>query len=93
VVALILTPAEGTALTPQEPRHQAEILLQRGARAVFTVMGPVPGSEYRQFFGMLFARLQAHVPAAEALQELRMTWTLGNPGPDSQWIDRVVLFE
>ncbi|HEX2573998.1 MAG TPA: serine/threonine-protein kinase [Polyangia bacterium] len=93
VVALILTPAEGATLAPQEPRHQAEILLQQGARAVFTVRGPVPGSEYRQFFGMLFARLAAQVPAAEALEESRATWTMGNPGPQSQWAHQIVLFE
>ncbi|HEX2570189.1 MAG TPA: CHAT domain-containing protein, partial [Polyangia bacterium] len=91
IVALILTPAEGMTLAPQEPRHQAEILLQRGARAVFTVRGPVPGSEYRQFFGMLLARIQAGVPAAQALRDLRTMW--GMYYPDGTWFDGIVLFE
>lgn len=91
LVALILAPAEGMMLAPQEPRHQAETLLQRGAREVFTVRGPVPGSEYRQFFGMLFARIQAGVPAAQALGDLRTMW--GMNYSDSAWIDGIVLFE
>jgi hypothetical protein len=91
LVALILTPAEGTMLAPQEPRHQAEILLQRGARALFSVRGPVPGSEYHQFFGMLFGQIQAGVPAAKALRDTRTRWGMDNP--QSLWIDGIVLFE
>ena len=91
VVALILSPAEATALGPQAPRNPADVLIERGARAVFTVTGPVPGSEYRQFFGMLFAQIQAGAPVAEALHDVRNRWMMWNQ--DSQWVARIVLFE
>ncbi|HEX2573670.1 MAG TPA: serine/threonine-protein kinase [Polyangia bacterium] len=93
VVALILSPAEATLLGPHEPLSWADTLIERGARAVFLVSGPVPGSEYRQFFGMVNARINAGAAAAEALDETKKQWVMWNRDQNTDWVDHIVLFQ
>jgi hypothetical protein len=93
LVVLLLNPAEATLLEPYAPRLLADTLIERGARAVFLVKGPVAASEVRQFFGMLFARINAGAPAAEVLRDLRSKWAMWNWKEGGDWVDNILLFE